>query len=312
MIFRRAVRRLTVAYTAVQLVVYGLVALGVYLFVTATFDFDPEGGGISAEQGFALLGGALLAGGAALLVVAPLAGWLMARAALRPIRASYERQQRFVDGASHELRTPLTLVQGELELALSRSRTPAQYRAAIELARAATDAVVRLSDDLLILARGDDDDLDATFTAFDLAESARSAVEAVGRDDDRVVVAPSADTVILGNADLVCRAIANLVSNAMKFTGPQGRVRVATARTRTHSTVTVRDTGTGMTPDELRHAADRFWRADSARTTEGTGLGLALVDAIAQAHGGTLTLEATVGVGTTATLTFPSAPTPRA
>ncbi|MET3768635.1 signal transduction histidine kinase [Marisediminicola sp. UYEF4] len=87
-------------------------AIGISIFVKGTFDFDAaehdgEGAVIGAEQGFELLRTALLLFYACLLVAIPLSSWLMARAALKPIKASFERQQQFVDGASHEMRTPL-------------------------------------------------------------------------------------------------------------------------------------------------------------------------------------------------------------
>ncbi|MBN9606006.1 MAG: HAMP domain-containing histidine kinase [Actinomycetales bacterium] len=311
MIFRRAVRRLTLAYAGVQLGVYAVVALAVYLFVTATFDFDPENGGISAEQGFALLGGALLAGGVALVIVAPLAGWFMARAALAPIRRTYELQQRFVDGAAHELRTPLALIQGELELALSRSRTPAQYRAAIEVAASATATVVRLSDDLLLLARGDSDDLAASFEPLDLDALAASALDGTTGTPTLRLAATSAATVI-GSRELLVRALGNLVDNARKFTPPDGRVTVSTSLVGPYAVIEVRDTGRGMSPDDLRRARDRFWRADTARSSEGTGLGLALVESIARAHHGELLLDSRPGDGVTATLRLPAAAGSRA
>ena len=159
MIFRRAIRRLTAAYTVVQLVLFGAFALAVYFYVTGTFDFDTaevqgEGGLASAEQGFTTLRDALVVIYGALLFVVPVSSWLMARAAMAPVRRSYELQQRFVDGASHEMRTPLAVIQGELELALTRSRTPVEYERAIRVAADATAGLVRLTNDLLLLSRG--------------------------------------------------------------------------------------------------------------------------------------------------------------
>lgn len=109
--FRRATVRLTVSYSLIQFLLFGVFALGIYFFVTGTFDLDGveqdgEEAVNAAEQGFALLRTALLISTGVVLFVVPLSSWWMARAALRPIETSFERQRQFVDGASHELRTP--------------------------------------------------------------------------------------------------------------------------------------------------------------------------------------------------------------
>ena len=132
-------------------------AIGISIFVTGTFDFDAaehdgEGAVIGAEQGFELLRTALLLFYACLLVAIPLSSWLMARAALKPIKASFERQQQFVDGASHEMRTPLSMIQAELELALTCSRTATNYQVAIATSLDAVNGLTRLADDLLRLS----------------------------------------------------------------------------------------------------------------------------------------------------------------
>ncbi len=317
MIFRRATIRLTVTYTVIQLAIFAIFAIGVYTFVTGTFDFDAaesdgEGAVNAAEQGFALMRTALIIFYACLLIVIPLSSWLMARSALKPIRASFERQQQFVDGASHEMRTPLSIIQGELELALIRSRTPAEYQAAITVALAATDGIIRLTDDLLKLSRTSKEELSDSFTLIDLnqllPDLADAAAAAGRRADIHVALHTVAEPLrVRGSAELLSRAIGNVLDNALKFSRLGGTVTLSASTESSAAVIRVVDDGVGMTPAELAHAFDRFWRAETSRTTPGHGLGLALTRQIMHAHDGTITLASQPGQGSTVTLRLPTA-----
>ena len=309
MIFRRAILRLTVTYTVVQLLLFGAFALGIYAFVTGTFDFDvPELAGeafiASAEQGFALLRNGLLVGYAVLVVVLPLSSYLMSRSALAPVRRSYELQQRFVDGASHEFRSPLSVIQGELELALSRSRTPAQYRAAMTAALVSVEGLTRLTNDLLLLTREDADELEATFEPISLNEIAHKVASSHGASA-RITVTESRAVVVDATSELLTRALTNLVDNAAKFTDDSGTIDIIISGTGRIAAIQVADDGIGMSDAESAHAFDRFWRAHDARTTPGFGLGLPLVKQIISAHNGKVNITSAPGSGTTVTLTLP-------
>lgn len=310
MIFRRALIRLTVTYTLVQLALFGAFAIGIYLFVTGTFDFDvPDLAGeafiASAEQGFALLRNGLMVGYAVLVIVIPVSSYLMARAALAPIRRSYELQQRFVDGASHEFRSPLSIIQGELELALSRSRTPAQYRVAMTRALESAEDLTHLTNDLLLLTRGGAGELEATFAPVSVNELTHMAAQAQGRAAARVTVAETREVLVNCSRGLLARAITNLVDNAVKFTHESGRVEVSVSSTGRVAHIMVTDDGIGMTDAEAAHAFDRFWRAQDARSTPGFGLGLPLVEQIMIAHHGKASITSTAGAGTTVILSLP-------
>ena len=309
MIFRGAILRLTVTYTVVQLLLFGAFALGIYAFVTGTFDFDvPELAGeafiASAEQGFALLRNGLLVGYAALVVVLPISSYLMARSALSPVRRSYELQQRFVDGASHEFRSPLSVIQGELELALSRSRTPAQYRAAMTAALESVEGLTRLTNDLLLLTREDADELEATFEPISLNEIAHKVARSHGASA-RITVTESRAVVVDAASELLTRALTNLVDNAAKFTDDSDTIEIIVSGTGRIAAIQVADDGIGMSDVESAHAFDRFWRAQDARTTPGFGLGLPLVKQIISAHNGKVSITSALGYGTTVTLTLP-------
>lgn len=316
MIFRRATLRLTIAYTVIQLALFAVFAIGVYSFVTGTFDFDAvEGDGDTAvnaaEHGFALLRTGLIACYAVLLVLIPLSSWLMARSALRPIRATFERQQQFVDGASHEMRTPLSVIQGELELALSRSRSPAEYQQAITSALVATTGLIRLTDDLLKLSQTTKEQLTSSFTRFELNDAVLDAIggsaDAARQSDIHITHDLAGTGEVTGSRELLTRALGNVLDNAIKYTPPGGHVAVTSSTGAVTHTVRIDDDGIGMSEDERAHAFDRFWRAERSRTSPGHGLGLALTQQVMAAHGGTVELRPGHRRGTTAIFTLPLA-----
>jgi signal transduction histidine kinase len=312
-IFRRATIRLTIAFTLIQLALFAIFAIALYSFVTGTFDFDAaehdgEAEVMSAEQGFALLRNGIIICYAGLLVVVPALSWVMARAALLPIKASFERQQQFVDGASHEMRTPLSVIQGELELALTRPRSLREYQAAIERSLDAVAGMTRLTDDLLKLSRASKGDLEGVFAPVDVDEVIRAIVDAVPDSLHarvQVTMETAGSSAVWGSEELISRALGNIVDNAVKYADPSGVIRISRSVEGQNIVVSIHDDGPGMTEEQVSRAFERFWRADAARTTPGHGLGLALVEQIVKAHKGTVSLDSGPRGGTTVTVKFP-------
>lgn len=317
MIFASATRRLTLTYTLVQLLLLGAFALAIYTFVTRTFDFDAIAGDgapavNAAERGFETLRTALLVCYAGLIVIAPLTGYLMARATLRPVRLAYAAQQRFVDDASHEFRTPLAILQGEIELALSRPRPPAEYRRVLGGSLEVVEGLTSLTGALLLLARGNTAELTDTFEDVELADLVRTCAARRGLDRPGAVLSVDAEKParIVGSPELISRALLNVLDNALAATPPDGLISVSVQARSSRAVITVRDTGTGMSEVAVGHAFERFWRGDQARTPGGHGLGLALVQQICAAHRGEATLTSVDRDGTTVSLSFPLAPRP--
>ena len=114
---------------------------------------------------------------------------------------------------------------------------------------------------------------------------------------------------VLGDAHALARLLGNLVSNSLRHTPRDGQITLAARREVEHVVLCVEDTGEGIAPEHLPHVTDRFYRIDDARTRSagGTGLGLAICRSIAEAHGGTLTVESVLGQGTTVCVTLPHA-----
>ncbi|KJL43779.1 sensor histidine kinase [Microbacterium trichothecenolyticum] len=305
MILRRARWRLTLGFTAVQVLTYAAFALGVYAFVTATFDFDGvEDGGSAptAEAGFATLRTALLVAFAGLLLVAPLSSWILAGVAMRPVAAALAAQRRFVDDASHELRTPLTAIQAQLEMALLRPRSVAEYRAASEAALAATHTLGAIANDLLAASEDAGERSDTSFVAVgDAVESARALL----RRPERVTVGVTGRPTVEASAAALQRVLLNVLVNACRYSGDDTLVGVRVFARGRWAVVEVEDHGIGMTPAEVRHAFDRFWQADPSRGGEGSGLGLSIVRDIVISLRGRVSISSRPGAGTTVRLRLP-------
>jgi two-component system OmpR family sensor kinase len=231
---------------------------------------------------------------------------------LSSIETAYRAQQRFVADASHELRAPLTAIQGNLEL-LNRHRSmpEAEHSEAIAETTREADRLTRLVADLLALARADAGvslkhrliDLDAiVLDAFRLARQLAHG--------QRLVLKPFEPVQIKGNEDRLKQLLLILLDNALKYTPAGGQVTLGLVRKATGITITVRDTGLGIAPEDLPHVFERFYRADPGRSRDpgGTGLGLSLAQWIAQQHSGTITLESQLGQGTLAVVRLPLPP----
>jgi signal transduction histidine kinase len=224
----------------------------------------------------------------------------------------------FFSNVSHEFRTPLTLILGPVEDALVDAKKGRQ-RERLELIHRNTLRLQKLVNTLLDFSRIESGRAQATFAPTDLAELTRelasvfrSAVEKAGM---RLIVscAPLGEPVYV-DRDMYEKIVLNLLSNAFKFT-LEGEIEVrlregepgALAPGASTVELSVRDTGTGIAPEQLPHIFERFHRVEGtrARTHEGTGIGLALVQELAKLLGGIVTVQSTVGQGSTFTLTLP-------
>jgi len=206
---------------------------------------------------------------------------------LAALETALDRERRFVNDASHELRTPLTLLSAELELALRRPRSTAELEQTVTAAAADTADLIRLAEALLTVGvqpdQADADEVDLRDLLTDVV--ARYQVTAT---DTHVALHTQAEVTLLvrGDATRLEQVVTNLLDNAVRHgTAP---ITAMADRTADVIRLTVHDHGTGIDPEFLPRAAERFSRANTARTTPGTGLGLSLVDAIVAAHHGQL------------------------
>src|SRR6266508_91531 len=207
---------------------------------------------------------------------------------LARLERSLARERRFVADASHELRTPLALLKAELELARREGRSVEELSAAVGSAADEADRLIRLAEDLLVLAHLDEEDLPVHAEGLELDDLLAGATRAFERRASEagrrlVVNAPGGVTLEADRLRLE-QAVGNLLDNALRHGG--GTIELAAAVAGDRVELHVRDEGAGFPPDLLEHAFERFSRAVPARSRGHAGLGLAIVDSVAKAHGG--------------------------
>ena len=225
------------------------------------------------------------------------------------VEAGVRRERAFVDDASHELRTPLALLKTELEVAERYSDDPGDLRSAISSARAEVDRLIELAEALLVVARANEGELPLDRRRLVVAELLADAGERFAprlREDDRPLrIEPDDGLAIVADRDRAEQALTNLVENAIRHGGGQVRLRAEPAGDLV--AIHVEDSGPGFADGFLPRAFERFSRADSGRVGAGYGLGLAIVEAIASAHGGRCGVANRPGGGADAWIALPVA-----
>ena len=227
---------------------------------------------------------------------------------------SFTRLSQFSADLAHELRTPIANIRGEGEVALTRVRTPDEYREVLESSVGECERLSAIVDNLLFLARAEaaEGHIERTlFNGREAAEKIAAYYEPIAEERQSTIVCAGegefhADPMLFG------RAVSNLVENALRVTPARGTIQISITAGEAHSQVSVKDSGCGIAAEHLPRVFDRFYRIDASRSSQGTGLGLALVKSIMDLHGGSAVVESEVGCGTVVTLTFPNQPAPRA
>lgn len=236
---------------------------------------------------------------------------------LERLQAAFERERRFTSDAAHELRTPLTALKGNIDVTLSRPREPGEYAAALQDMGQQAERLIRLSNDLLFMARFDRGQYPLRHaTVIDVDSLLGALIDQMRPLADKKQInltteVPSGLT-IKGDLDLLIRLFLNLLDNATKYTPEYGTVTVSATADERYVIIRVTDTGAGIAPEHIPHLFDRFYRVEQDRTRQasmlgGAGLGLAIAYEIAQAHGGTLLVESELDRGTTITVQLPIA-----
>ena len=228
------------------------------------------------------------------------------------LQDSFTRLSQFSADLAHELRNPINNLMGEAEVALSRSRSPDEYRAVLESNLEELQHLARMIDSLLFIARADH-----AQTRLELKPlEARGEIQAVldfheaEAAEHEVELSAQGNATVHADPTLLRRALSNLISNALAHTPAGGHIRVSAEKQPDDSVnLSVADDGKGIPPEHLPRLFDRFYRVDPARSrhTTGTGLGLAIVKSIAELHGGSATVKSQPTKGTVVALQFPPA-----
>jgi signal transduction histidine kinase len=216
----------------------------------------------------------------------------------------------FLATVSHELRTPLSSIRGYLEILLDDEFDAETSRRFLAIMQRNSDRLLRLIDDLLLVARLSEDGMRLEFAEVDLAELAHQVTSACRplAEHRQVKLRDRTESPVpaRGDAKRLAQALNHLVVNAIKFTEPGGEITIDTSDTGEPELI-IGDTGAGIPAADLPHLFDRFFRSAAADSmaAQGPGLGLAIVRSIIDAHHGSIHVDSEPGIGTTVRLTLP-------
>ncbi len=226
------------------------------------------------------------------------------------LESAFAQQLQFTADASHELRTPLSIVQMHQELALSKERTPDEYREALETCQRGTTRMNSLVESLLTLARLDADGLALTMKPVDVATVIAASMDHAQPLADAKQIAMSADpsqAIVNGDRERLGQVVTNLLTNAIAYSPSGSRVSVSLEQNDGEVIVSVTDSGVGIRAEDQTNIFRRFYRADKERSRDsgGSGLGLSICKTIVEAHGGSITLQSEPGKGSVFRFTIP-------
>jgi len=229
------------------------------------------------------------------------------------LETSFAALRRFTADASHELKTPLAVLRADVERAMTESTTQTDRMVALEEALQEVRRMTDLVESLLTLARADEGRFDIHREPVELMPLVQEVYETaliLGEAQGITVNLPfTTDVIVMADRTRLRQLFLNLVTNAIKYTPAGGRVELGLGRHPDNVTFAVRDTGIGISAADFPHIFERFWRADRVRSRMsergGFGLGLAISQWIAQAHGGSLTASSRLGRGSLFTVTLP-------
>lgn len=226
------------------------------------------------------------------------------------IHDAFERQKRFVANASHELRTPLTTITGEIEVALMKNRTLDQYIQVLNSVLEEAKTLTKLSNDLLKLTQAGDIKgiIIGRISLLELLhviseENSKRNSDAVINYEISKAVKPD-ELFISGNVDLLKIALLNVIENGYKFSS-YAPIDLIVSSNEEMVFIKVKDSGVGMTEEELGYVFQPFYRSENVSSIEGSGIGLSLTDKIIKLHGGFIEISSEISKGTEVTIALP-------
>jgi two-component system OmpR family sensor kinase len=221
---------------------------------------------------------------------------------LAKLEDAFETQRRFVDDAGHELRTPITIIRGHLELL---DDDPAERERTLALVGDELGRMQRIVEDLLTLAKAERPDFLA-MEAVEIGSLTDELVEKVSALGERSwQIDARARGIVVADRQRLSQAMIQLVHNAVQHTDVGATIALGSELRGSEARLWVRDAGRGIAPQEMGRIFQRFARGEGRRASEGAGLGLSIVRAIAEAHGGRVELDSAVGIGSTFAVVLP-------
>lgn len=222
------------------------------------------------------------------------------------LERSFEAQQQFTADASHELRTPVTVIKSACEYAEKYGDTLEEQRESLAVIHRQADKMSALIGQLLSITRLDQGTDTTHWQVLDLSRLVEELCQEQPYPPERLLRQVEPGLTVRGEPALLSRLLQNLIDNAFKYGKPEGHVWVSLTRSWDELLLSVKDDGIGIPPELQEKVWQRFFQADPSRSEAGgAGLGLAMVDQIARAHGGSMSLESIADLGSTFTLHLP-------
>jgi len=327
--FRKANIKLTLFYSTLFLVSFWVFSAGLYIWMENSFgesyisEIEQQGereleeqdidiADIAGDVAMDRLKNTLLIFNSALIIIVPSIAWLMTRHILAPVQRIHEQQKQFVSDVAHELRTPLSIMSGELEVALRKERTPADYRQALTSNKQETDRLIELVENLLFLARNDQGRHTIEFEKVDITDLIGSVIASLQTESSKKDISvhfepEEAPTFTRGQPAMLRRLFFNIIHNAIHYTPSKGDVLISLSTGKQYVQVKIKDSGVGISPENQEKVFNRFYRVDDSRSqTKGYGLGLAICKSIVELHRGKITLRSALNQGSTFTIWLPA------
>jgi len=271
---------------------------------------DLEVGARLFEQASKVVQSQVLAADAITLFIVLLCAYILIGLTLRPIREARNRERRFLADAAHELRTPLSVMKSGNEVVM-RGEADMSPRLKKLLAEniEEIDSLTRIANGLLSLVSEKERIIskESLVSVYQVLSGVVKKLEPIAHKKGIKLTftadGSTKDLTVRADQNALARAFENLIENAIKYTKADGSVLATLEHAGESVTIQVRDTGIGISPSDLPHVTEPFFRADVARTsTDGSGLGLSIVSETIEAHGGTLIIKSEPEVGTTVLL----------
>lgn len=224
------------------------------------------------------------------------------------LEASFQAEKQFTSDMSHELRTPVAVILSQCELSLEEEQDKDAYTDALRLIQRQGKKMSVLINDMLMMTRMEQRRDSIRMMQLDFSSLCASVCE-----DLRLLCEKNIElswqleegVTIVGNKELLQRLLVNLITNAYRYGKEQGHIQVALKQTQTEIRLSVADDGRGIAQEQLAHIWQRFYQADASRSNQGSGLGLAMVQEIAQLHHGRMKVESVQGKGSCFTFCIP-------
>lgn len=246
-----------------------------------------------------------------ILVVSGGLGYLLAGKTLRPIKDMIEEQDRFISDSSHELRTPLTSLKSAMEVALmDKGLTLNDAKKTISENIEDVDRLQKLSDSLILLTRKNTKHnlVYENLSIKLVAQSALKQTQSLADKKKIILKQKIKDVSLMGDKDKLTNLLVILLDNAIKYSPEKSSISLKTWKTKQALKIAVRDHGIGISNEDLPHIFDRFYRADTSRSSvkaQGYGLGLSIAKMIVDEHKGRLSVKSVIKEGTTFTISLP-------